>query len=55
MTRAARGTRAAFGWYGSEARLTPTIAAIQDRVHVRPYAGSAAVRKPCGGAPAQKR
>jgi DNA adenine methylase len=39
--------RAAFGWYGSKARLAPKIAAlaagIPHRVYIEPYAGSAAV------------
>ncbi|MGH3225472.1 MAG: DNA adenine methylase [Streptosporangiaceae bacterium] len=39
--------RAAFGWYGSKARLAPKIAAMAEgiphRVYVEPYAGSAAV------------
>lgn len=49
---AATGTRAAFGWYGSKARLAPKIAAmaaaVPHRVYLEPYAGSAAVlfRKP---------
>lgn len=38
--------RAAFGWYGSKARLAPTIAALAaglpHRVYIEPYASSAA-------------